>query len=210
VLDDPHAAAKAFFTSLGNWRDLCAEWDGMVPRILAGREPRELHPDDFGADNPAKWNAYEATCQAAADKAALILLEMTAIGPTVVRFVNDHGGDSHLIHKWISSQANPQDDEWTKRTWDAVRLAVGHALILAEKSVGKSGQKDNRPRAKKKRRGRPIETDAKSDKRLCADWKAAKGRGMTREAFARARGISPNDLIAAQHREKYRRQRDAE
>jgi hypothetical protein len=33
---------------------------------------------------------------------------------------------------------------------------------------------------------------------------------MSRDAFTRERGITVQDLIDAQHREKYRRQRDAE
>jgi hypothetical protein len=67
-----------------------------------------------------------------------------------------------------------------------------------------------RGKKQKKRRGPLVKTDAKADAKLCADWKAAKGHGNTREAFARAKGIDVKDLIDAQHRVKYRRQRDAE
>jgi hypothetical protein len=63
---------------------------------------------------------------------------------------------------------------------------------------------------KAKRRGAPESTDPKADRKLCNDWKAAKGQGMTRGAFAREKGILVNDIISAQNREKYRRQRDAE
>jgi hypothetical protein len=62
----------------------------------------------------------------------------------------------------------------------------------------------------KRKSGRPLDTDPKADARLCRDWQAAKASGTTRAEFARERGISVNDLIQAQHREKYRRQRDAE
>jgi hypothetical protein len=64
-----------------------------------------------------------------------------------------------------------------------------------------------RPR---KRQGRPEATDPKADKRLCQDWQAAKRQGISRDGFARERGITVQDLIDAQHREKYRRQRDVE
>jgi hypothetical protein len=62
----------------------------------------------------------------------------------------------------------------------------------------------------KQKKGAPRQYDPADDKRLCAHWKAAKGQGSTREEFARERGITVNDIIAAQNREKYRRQRDAE
>jgi hypothetical protein len=61
-----------------------------------------------------------------------------------------------------------------------------------------------------KRRGRKADTDANADKRLCQDWQAAKRQGMSRDGFARAHGITVKDLIDAQHREKYRRTRDAD
>jgi hypothetical protein len=66
--------------------------------------------------------------------------------------------------------------------------------------------------APKKRPGRrPDPTiDPKRDRRLCEGWQSAKRQGMTREAFAREHGITVQDLIDAQHREKYRRTRDAE
>jgi hypothetical protein len=66
------------------------------------------------------------------------------------------------------------------------------------------------PPAKAIRRGRRQESDPNVDGRLCEDWKAAKGQGMTRDAFARERGITVQELIDAQHRQKYRRTRDAE
>ena len=66
-------------------------------------------------------------------------------------------------------------------------------------------------KAKKSRGRKPYsEIDQKADKRLCADWKAAKREGATRETFARDKGISVNDLIAAMDRERYRERRDAE
>jgi hypothetical protein len=63
-----------------------------------------------------------------------------------------------------------------------------------------------------RRRGRKPDPgiDPKKDRRLCADWIEAKGQGTTREAFARKRGITVQNLIDAQHREKYRKKRDAE
>src|SRR5262249_44403985 len=74
---------------------------------------------------------------------------------------------------------------------------------------------ENRAAGRKKPanpRGRPKdrEIDPKADRQLCKAWKAAKAAGATRDAFARGRGISVDDLIAAQHREKYRRVRDTE
>jgi len=66
------------------------------------------------------------------------------------------------------------------------------------------------PKTKVKRRGAPRLYDEKNDNRLCQDWKAAKGQGTTREVFTRDKGLSVNDLIAAMHRVKYRRIRDAE
>ncbi len=63
-----------------------------------------------------------------------------------------------------------------------------------------------------RRRGRKADPDIdpKRDKRLCADWAAAKDQGVTRATFCRGRGIRVADLIGAQDREKYRRTRDAE
>jgi hypothetical protein len=58
--------------------------------------------------------------------------------------------------------------------------------------------------------GRRQEYDPLEDKRLCDNWKAAKRQGMSRPAFTREHGISVAELIAAQDREKYRRNRDAE
>ena len=75
---------------------------------------------------------------------------------------------------------------------------------------GDGADNTKKGKRKKSRRGRPVDTDPKADKRLCADWKEAKAQGVTRKTFARGRGISVNDIIAALDREKYRRQRDAE
>jgi hypothetical protein len=68
------------------------------------------------------------------------------------------------------------------------------------------------PSPGKQRRGRKPDPaiDPKKDKRLCEDWQAAKRQGMTRQAFARERGIPVQDLIDAQNREKYRRRSHAE
>ncbi len=73
---------------------------------------------------------------------------------------------------------------------------------------GGTGQGGNAPA--KGKRGRKLGSDPMADRRLCEDWQAAKRQGMPREAFARERGITLQDLIDAQGREKYRRQRDAE
>jgi hypothetical protein len=68
-----------------------------------------------------------------------------------------------------------------------------------------------RRRMPKTRRGRRPDSsiDPRKDKRLCEDWQAAKRQGQSRKAFTQGRGITVQDLIAAQHREKYRRTRDA-
>jgi hypothetical protein len=73
--------------------------------------------------------------------------------------------------------------------------------------VGTSG---GRKPAPKKKRGRKQDSNPAADSRLCEDWKAAKRQSMTRRAFCRERGIKLSDLIAAQDRVKYRRNRDAE
>jgi hypothetical protein len=78
----------------------------------------------------------------------------------------------------------------------------------ATRDQAETGQ--DREVRQKGKRGAPTSSDPKADKRVCVDWKAAKGQGMTRKAFARERGITVQDLIDAQHREKYRRRRDAE
>jgi hypothetical protein len=77
---------------------------------------------------------------------------------------------------------------------------------------GRAGQrKQNRGKQKGKRGRKPdVSIDPDEDKRLCADWRAAKRQGATRESFCRGRSIDMQELIAAQHREKYRRTRDAE
>lgn len=91
---------------------------------------------------------------------------------------------------------------------DQVKAAVDAALCWCKAN---ESEPQPAPTAKKGRGRKPDpEIDPKADKRLCADWKAAKGQGATRGAFARDKGISVNDLIAAMNREKYRRQRDAE
>jgi hypothetical protein len=73
---------------------------------------------------------------------------------------------------------------------------------------GEQSEEDGR--GGRKRGGRPTDFDPKEDRRLCQDWRAAKRQGMSRDAFARERGITVQALIDAQHREKYRRRRDAE
>lgn len=90
--------------------------------------------------------------------------------------------------------------------WLIRQQAAGATKGLAGTEQGERGAK-TKPRRK---RGRPQDADPKADKRLCEDWQAARRQGMTRVAFARERGIAVQDLIAAQHREKYRRCRDAE
>ncbi len=49
-----------------------------------------------------------------------------------------------------------------------------------------------------------------ADRRLCDHWQAAKREGASRASFCHDRGITVQVLIDAQHREKYRRTRDAE
>jgi hypothetical protein len=58
--------------------------------------------------------------------------------------------------------------------------------------------------------GRNQEYDEKKDKKLCEDWQAAKRQGASREEFCNHHRINLQNLIDAQHREKYRRTRDAE
>lgn len=81
-------------------------------------------------------------------------------------------------------------------------------LLLWARDALASGQMEKGKRPGK--RGRKPDSDATADRRLCEDWHAAKRQGMTRVAFAKGRGITVRDLIDAQHREKYRRKRDAE
>jgi hypothetical protein len=65
------------------------------------------------------------------------------------------------------------------------------------------------PTAQARRAGRPPdpEIDPKVDKKLCEDWQAAKRQGTSRDSFCRTRGIDLPDLIAAQDRERDRRNR---
>jgi hypothetical protein len=65
-------------------------------------------------------------------------------------------------------------------------------------------------RTSKSKRGAPQREDPVADHRLVQDWQAAKREGATRDGFCGGRGIKLQDLIDAQNREKYRRQRDAE
>jgi hypothetical protein len=71
-------------------------------------------------------------------------------------------------------------------------------------------QPEGSGRRRRRIRGGQQKYDPKADKRLCDNWQAAKRQGMSRDAFAGERGITVQDLIDAQHREKYRRIRDAE
>ena len=59
----------------------------------------------------------------------------------------------------------------------------------------------------KPQRGRKPDPDIdpKADQRLCNDWKAAKGQGMTRKAFTREKGLSVSELVQAMDRERWRR-----
>jgi hypothetical protein len=104
-----------------------------------------------------------------------------------------------------------------------LRAAVCRALVCSSRDVDRlslteaADALDRRGRSeegnpKRKRRGRRPDPgiDPDRDKRLCEDWRAAKGTGLNRAAFARERGITVKDLIDAQHRQKYRRTRDAE
>lgn len=106
---------------------------------------------------------------------------------------------------------------------DDIRDAAKNCRPLAEKMLGLYGEvlavepKLATPSAtgetnkgNRKKRGAPVTTDEKKDKRLCDDWKAAKKTGSTRASFARDRNIAVNDLIGALDRVKYRRIRDAE
>ena len=91
------------------------------------------------------------------------------------------------------------------RTHPGTKREIASRILASLPTEKPKGNNKSKPK-----RGRKQETDPKEDKRLCRDWNAAKGQGEKREGFTRNRGISINDLIAAQHREKYRRQRDAE
>jgi hypothetical protein len=94
---------------------------------------------------------------------------------------------------------------------DAITQWVA-GLAAVPKPPRDTGDPDAKSR-QPKRRGAPQTYDPADDKKLLADWAAAKGQGATREEFCRGRGgrgISVQYLIGAQHREKYRRKRDAE
>jgi hypothetical protein len=88
-------------------------------------------------------------------------------------------------------------------------LILDEVADALEGTKGRSSRDQGRARPKK-RRGRRTATNPEADRRLCHDWQAAKLQGMSRAAFARERGITVQELIDAQHREKYRRTRDAE
>ena len=93
-------------------------------------------------------------------------------------------------------EVSPSDWDELKRRMEWEFPTIGNA-------------KKKKKKKKKAKKGRPVEFDPREDKRLLDHWESAKAANTTREAFARGRGISVNDLVAAQHREKYRRQRDA-
>lgn len=137
--------------------------------------------------------------------------------------------DSEAIKKALSGLAKASEPR-QKEVWSELRSLIHDlttdglltdqmvqaklieaAIAPAEKAArhqGGTGQGGKaRPRG---RRGRKLGSDPTADKRLCADWQAAKRQGMCRDAFARERGITVQALIDAQHREKYRRRRDAE
>jgi hypothetical protein len=99
-------------------------------------------------------------------------------------------------------------------TGEAIRL---HKSTLPPRegeteSGDQDGAKQGAGGKGRRRRGRrpDPDIDPRKDKRLCADWKAAKGQGENRETFCRERGITVQDLIDAQTRERYRRIRDAQ
>jgi hypothetical protein len=95
-------------------------------------------------------------------------------------------------------------------------LFEGQVRTGPGKGAGNYGDQDgagNDEKVNKKgHRGRKPDPDIdpEQDKRICRDWEAAKRQGASRKTFAEARGITVKDLIDAQHREKYRRTRDAE
>jgi hypothetical protein len=90
---------------------------------------------------------------------------------------------------------------------EADLLTLDEAADVLE-GVRVEGSPKGMPNTRRGRRPDPS-IDPINDKRLCEDWQAAKRHGMTRQAFARERGITVQGLIDAQQREKYRRTRDA-
>jgi hypothetical protein len=95
-------------------------------------------------------------------------------------------------------------------------MALGDLIARLRELAARAGEAWTPPAPHapggERRRGRKPDPDIdpRKDKRLCADWAAARGLGVTRKAFCRERGITVANLIGAQDREKYRRTRDAE
>lgn len=106
---------------------------------------------------------------------------------------------------WLELQCAPKTD-----LYGLSLTSVADLLEAAVCNPGLSRVANHHKTKKSTRTGRPRDSDPKADKRLCEAWKAAKRAGTNREEFARERGITVQALVDAQHREKYRRQRDAE
>ncbi len=108
------------------------------------------------------------------------------------------------------SQASAESRSWqpTDQDWRAARRAHGVCNRII-RYLRETGRESGKRRGK---RGRPLdaEIDPKKDKQLCQQWRDARAAGNTRKAFTSHLGISVQDLIAAQDRERYRRRRDAE
>jgi len=86
-------------------------------------------------------------------------------------------------------------------TWNIAYRAIELRDAMQAEGGKRKGKRGNKP---------DPDIDPAKDRRLCADWQAAKRERQSREGFCRARGISVSHLIAAQDRERYRRRRDAE
>lgn len=111
----------------------------------------------------------------------------------------------HLQHTPLTPEAQvPADLDGS-----LAALADLRRLLIGTPKVGGQGEGATNKK-REKGRGAPKQYCPKADRRLCEDWKAAKAEGMKRKDWTRARGISIQELIDAQHREKYRRKRDAE
>jgi hypothetical protein len=138
------------------------------------------------------------------------LLELAEDGQLTHRRV--FSGDLHdLLDQWhiaigrkLIEVSMWEDDPRPLTRLGRLELALLRERRTAPRTPSTEGVKP------KRRRGRKPATDPVTDRRLCEDWKVARREGTTREAFARERGIAVQDLIDAQHREKYRRRRDAE
>lgn len=206
---DDLAHARDFLAGLDRWYDFCRANQKLTPGQLADSTR-------FAED---------------AEQARDILDGLSQHADGTLRVIVRAGEDYKLVRWWVDSlqDRSPGIVRDTKLYWESVRLTVVHARAILEARMPPKQPEAKQPegagvshdpavdeqaegigRGERNRRGRPVDADPKADKRLCQDWQAAKCQGMSRDAFARERGITVQNIIDAQHREKYRRRRDAE